>query len=142
MISKVIYFSKCRVWEKERRGRLNQCFTTLSKVLPCYDPSVTLSKIQILEKATSHIQELEAKVKDLLSSESLDKTGREEIKRLSDRIKKLILRNEQISNLFKDAGISIPSECGRVKKYKKALPWSNKISPKQAKILAAKENQS
>lgn len=142
MVFKVIYFSKCRKWEKDRRDRFSQCFIALGKVLPCYDPSVTLNKIQILEKAASYITELEAKVKDLLLSESLDKTGREEIKRLSDRIKKLILRNEQLSNLLKDAGISIPSECGRVKKIRKALPWSNKISPEEAKILAAKASQS
>lgn len=66
----------------------------------------------------------------------------EEIKRLSERIKKLILRNEQLCSLLKDAGIKVPSECGSVKNFKKAKPWANRISPEQAKSLAEKENQS
>lgn len=66
----------------------------------------------------------------------------EEIKRLYERIKKLILRNEQLCSLLKDAGIKVPSECGNVKNFKKAKPWSNRITPEQAKLLAEKENQS
>lgn len=66
----------------------------------------------------------------------------EEIKKLYERIKKLILRNEQLCSLLKDAGIRVPSECGVVKNFKKSKPWSNRISPEQAKILAEKENQS
>lgn len=69
-------FSKCREWEKERRGRLNKSFTALSKLLPCYDPSLPLSKITILEKSASYIEELQLKVKDLLSSDTTQKTER------------------------------------------------------------------
>lgn len=65
----------------------------------------------------------------------------EEIKKLYERIKKLLTRNEQLSNLLKDAGITVPSECGKIK-FKKPLPWANKISPEQAKVLSKNENQS
>lgn len=69
-------FSKCREWEKERRGRFNKSFSTLSKLLPCYEPSLSLSKLTILEKAAAYIEELQLKVKDLLSSSSTEKTER------------------------------------------------------------------
>lgn len=68
--------SKCREWEKDRRDRLNRGFAALGKVLPCYDPSLPLSKINILEKAASYIEELQDKVKDLLSTESVNKVER------------------------------------------------------------------
>lgn len=68
--------SKCREWEKDRRDRLNKSFVALSKLLPCYDPSITLSRINILEKAASHIEELQIKVKDFLSSEGVNKAER------------------------------------------------------------------
>lgn len=54
----------------------------------------------------------------------------------------MIVRNEQLSTLLKDAGIKVPSECGNVKGFKKTRPWSNRISAEQAKVLAEKENKS
>lgn len=68
--------SKCREWEKDRRDRLNKSFVALSKLLPCYDPSVPLSRINILEKSASYIEELQVKVKDLLSPENVNKAER------------------------------------------------------------------
>lgn len=68
--------SKCREWEKDRRDRLNKSFVILSKLLPCYDPSVPLSRISILDKAAAYIEELQAKVKDVLSSETVNKVER------------------------------------------------------------------
>ena len=65
-------FSKCREWEKERRNRLNDAFATLSKVLPCYDPAVNVSKIDILKNAATHIEELQAKLKTLMSESNDD----------------------------------------------------------------------
>lgn len=65
----------------------------------------------------------------------------EEIQKLYERIKKLLARNEQLTNLLKDAGITVPSEREKVK-FKKPLPWTNKVSPEQAKILSKNENQS
>lgn len=111
-------------------------------MLPCYDPSLSLSKITILEKAASYIEELQQKVKDLLSPESVEKVQQQEIKKLWDRIKKLLLRNEQLTILLKDAGIAVPSEYGKIKKFKKSLLWSNRISAEQVKILSKKESES
>lgn len=68
--------SKCREWEKDRRERLTKSFIALSKLLPCYDPSIPLSRINILDKAASYIEELQAKVKDFLSSETVNKAER------------------------------------------------------------------
>lgn len=66
----------------------------------------------------------------------------EEIKALYERIKKLLSRNEQLSNLLRDAGIRIPTEYGSIKNFKEPLRWSNKITSEQAKELAEKEAQS
>lgn len=68
--------SKCREWEKDRRERLTKSFVALSKLLPCYDPSIPLSRINILEKAASFIEELQSKVKEFLSSETINKAER------------------------------------------------------------------
>lgn len=67
----------------------------------------------------------------------------EEIRKLCQRIKKLLTRNEQLSKLLQDAGIRVPSECGSVKKFKDRKKWANKITPEQAKIIVEKyESQS
>lgn len=68
--------SKCREWEKDRRERLTKSFVALSKLLPCYDPSIPLSRINILDKAASYIEELQVKVKEVLSSETVNKAER------------------------------------------------------------------
>lgn len=44
------------------------------------------------------------------------------------------MRNEQLSNLLRDAGITVPSVCGTIKKFKKKPLWSGKISPEQAEL--------
>ncbi|KAJ8920342.1 hypothetical protein NQ315_012004 [Exocentrus adspersus] len=131
--------SKCRKWEKERRDRLNEGFSNLAKVLESYDPSINICKINILHRATSSIQELQERIKHLLSSDT-EKTNEKEniIKKLQDRVKKLLVRNEQLSNLLRDAGISVPSVCGTIKKFKKTL-WSRRITPEQAEKFRKNE---
>lgn len=62
------------------------------------------------------------------------------IKKLHDRVKKLMIRNEQLCNLLIDAGIRLPSECGNVKKFRGTKIWSNRITPEQAKKLLKKES--
>ncbi|XP_022901295.2 SUN domain-containing protein 2-like [Onthophagus taurus] len=131
--------SKCREWEKDRRNRLNNSFSELSKKLPCYQPSLNISKIEILQKAAGYIDELDTQVKDLLANNA-PKATCEKIKKLRDQIKKLLIRNEQLCNLLKDAGIRYPSECGLVK-FKTPKKWANKITQDQAKALADKEAQ-
>lgn len=56
------------------------------------------------------------------------------IKKLQDRVKKLLVRNEQLSNLLRDAGITVPSVCGTIKRFKKKPLWSERISPEQAEL--------
>ncbi|KAJ3642870.1 hypothetical protein Zmor_025619 [Zophobas morio] len=134
--------SKCREWEKERRNRLNDAFATLSKVLPCYDPAVNVSKIDILKNAATHIEELQAKLKTLMSEsndDSAKKVKGEEFRKLHDRIRRLLSKNEQLCALLREAKISIPPGCVFVKKFRNPLFWSNRILPEQAKILQKKE---
>lgn len=59
------------------------------------------------------------------------------------RVKKLLIRNEQLSKLLQDAGIRVPSECGIVKKFRDGKKWAHKFTQEQAKLLAEKhESQS
>jgi hypothetical protein len=71
VLSKYCYSSKSRVWERDRRERLNLFFKNLSSLLPNYDPTATLSKAEILQKATNYIRELQQENSNLLHG-SLD----------------------------------------------------------------------
>ncbi|KAI4460984.1 helix-loop-helix dna-binding domain [Holotrichia oblita] len=106
--------SKCREWEKDRRERLKKGFTSLCKILPCYEPSLTLSKIEILQKAQSYIEELQTQIKELLEGKNT-KPECSIIKKLHDRVKRLVIRNEQLCNLLIDAGIRLPSSVEMLK---------------------------
>ncbi|XP_064211311.1 mucin-2 [Tribolium castaneum] len=133
--------SKCREWEKERRNRLNEAFATLCKLLPCYDPATNVSKIDILRNAASYIEELQTKVKTLVSQdndEPAKKIKGEELKKLQERIRKLLSKNEQLCALLREAKITIPPGCS-LRKFKPPFNWCNKIMPEQAKILQKKE---
>ncbi|KAG5890128.1 hypothetical protein JTB14_027795 [Gonioctena quinquepunctata] len=132
--------SKVRGWEKERRNRLNEGFASLAKVLPTYDPSVNLSKIAILTKATCAIEQLQNELNKIISPNASDKSTKDDIvKKLQKRIKKLLVRNEQLNNLLRDAEISVPTVVGTVRKFPRKLPWSKRISPDQAKIFQKNE---
>lgn len=131
--------SKCRVWERERRDRLKSCFTALGKALPSYDPSTTLSKIEILQKAAAAIVELQGKNRELLSGAGTTADAKnDEIDKLNEHVKKLTTRNEQLSKLLQTAGIRIPNEVGTVSGFKHTKKWSGKISAEEAKKLAEK----
>jgi hypothetical protein len=58
--------SKSRIWERDRRERLNLSFNSLSTLLPNYDPAATLSKVEILQKAANYICELQQENRNLL----------------------------------------------------------------------------
>ncbi|XP_044272170.1 probable serine/threonine-protein kinase nek3 [Tribolium madens] len=133
--------SKCREWEKERRNRLNEAFATLCKLLPCYDPATNLSKIDILRNATTYIEELQVKIKTFISKdddEPAKKLKNDEFKKLQERIKKLLSKNEQLCTLLREAKIPIPPGCS-LRKFKPPFLWCNKIMPEQAKLLQKKE---
>lgn len=131
------------MWERERRDRLKSCFAALAKLLPCYDPSSPLSKIEILQRAAALIGELQRKNKELLSGgDKVAEVERGELRRLHERVDKLLARNEQLSRLLQAAGIKAPSECGTVTDFRPKKKWSDKISPEVARGLALKLDKS
>ncbi|XP_018320327.1 putative uncharacterized protein DDB_G0282133 isoform X2 [Agrilus planipennis] len=133
--------NKSREWEKDRRTRINDAFTSLSKLLPCYDPSRTLSKINILKQAAAFIEELQEKINSFINNNQAKAAEYQEIKRLNERIDKLLARSDQLCNFIKDAGIKVPKVYGAIIETSSKLRWSNKISPELAKKLAKKEFQ-
>lgn len=60
---------KNRTWEKERRNRLNNTFDKLAKFLPEYQPKVTFSKIEILQKTIAYVEDLRLKIRELLTGQ-------------------------------------------------------------------------
>ncbi|VEN47444.1 unnamed protein product [Callosobruchus maculatus] len=130
--------SKCREWEKERRNRVNEAFVSLAKVLPNYDPSVNLPKIDILLKAKTAIVELQAQVASIVSPEEKETAKTNEFKRFQNRIRVLLNRNELLVNLLKDAKVSVPKHLEPIK-VKNKYPWVGKIKPEQAEVFQKKE---
>lgn len=63
------FYRKCKEWERERRQRLSQSFFELSSLLPDHDPTLPLSKIDIITKATSYIKHLEEKNMNLMEND-------------------------------------------------------------------------
>lgn len=55
-------FSKNRAWERDRRERLNNTFEYLAKLLPEYDPKITFTKIEVLQKTIAYVEELKEKI--------------------------------------------------------------------------------
>lgn len=60
---------KNRTWEKDRRDRLNNTFDKLARLLPEYQPKVTFSKIEILQKTIVYVEDLRLKIRELLAGE-------------------------------------------------------------------------
>lgn len=73
-------YSKTRLWEKERRDRINDYFKKLWEVLPMYDASKPLSKPEILIHAASTIKELDEKLKSLLVNTKGEKDTEQKLK--------------------------------------------------------------
>lgn len=59
---------KERVWEKDRRDRLNKAFNNLAKLLPQYTETQknALSKIEILQKSILFVEDLQRQIKELI----------------------------------------------------------------------------
>lgn len=60
-------FSKCKVWERNRRDRMKVSFTELEKVLPLYDPTKTISRLEVLRRAVSCIEDLKHRNRTAIS---------------------------------------------------------------------------
>ncbi|XP_059621595.1 uncharacterized protein LOC132265113 [Phlebotomus argentipes] len=118
-------------WEKDRRDRLNKTFDSLARKLPQYDPSSPFSKIEILQRTISFIEELQKKQKDLLLSEC-DKVLLKEREEFEQNINVLRSRNSQLAELLRQAGITIPNF--------KAQKFAGNLSDKQIESLLEENN--
>lgn len=71
---------KNRTWEKDRRERLNHTFERLAKLLPDYEPKVTFSKIEILQKTIDYIEKLRLNYHGVSISSDADNSSNSNIK--------------------------------------------------------------
>ncbi|CAD7089002.1 unnamed protein product [Hermetia illucens] len=97
---------KNKAWEKDRRDRLNRTFEDLAKLLPQYDPTVTWSKNEIIQKSIAYIKELHEKHEKML--ETHDPKALSDYKELLDTLRFFKSRNSQLADLLTKAKISIP----------------------------------
>ncbi|KAJ9582656.1 hypothetical protein L9F63_022995, partial [Diploptera punctata] len=129
---------KTRAWERDRRERLNASFNNLSTLLPSYDPAGNLSKIEILQKAANYIRELHNEKNELLAG-TIDPSAAKEIEQLKQRVEDLLKRIQQLVDLLRDAGITIPHSS--VDPNPKPQRWTNKVKPEVAEKLLEKTNK-
>ncbi|KAF6209768.1 hypothetical protein GE061_015518 [Apolygus lucorum] len=99
---------KSREWEKERRDKLNVGFNDLSKLLPEHDPSISLSKMDILRKAAEFIRQLQDQNDEIVKSGNND-VLKNETDRLRKRVAYLVLKTKDLVNALKAAGVPIPN---------------------------------
>ncbi|XP_049538894.1 mucin-5AC-like [Anopheles darlingi] len=95
-----------RIWEKERRERLNKSFEDLQRLLPDHDPNATLTKIEILQKAIELIGKLQKKIKDLI--DECHDPLKEHVHEQDNRLQKLLARNDELIGLLRKAKVTIP----------------------------------
>uniref|UniRef100_A0A182FW55 Uncharacterized protein n=1 Tax=Anopheles albimanus TaxID=7167 RepID=A0A182FW55_ANOAL len=95
-----------RIWEKERRERLNKSFEDLQRLLPDHDPNATLTKIEILQKAIELIGKLQKKIKDLI--DECHDPLKEHVHEQDNRLQKLLARNDELMGLLRKAKVAIP----------------------------------
>lgn len=79
----------------------------MSLLLPQYEPSSPFSKIEILQKAIAYIEELKAKLKEFLADK--DQSLLEKFEEFEENLNLLRLRNGQLNELLKTAGITVPN---------------------------------
>ncbi|XP_055593280.1 mucin-2-like [Uranotaenia lowii] len=126
-----------RVWEKERRDRLNQGFDSLAKLLPDYEPATQLSKIEILQRAIEYVESLQAKIK--ASLEERDALLRKHVDELEERLKALMARNEDLAELLKQSNVqpATTKKIGRATIKREPLSEKNG-SPKAVRLKKLK----
>ncbi|XP_053659480.1 mucin-6-like [Anopheles marshallii] len=95
-----------RIWEKERRERLNKTFEDLQRLLPDHEPTSTLSKVEILQRAIELITKLQKKIKVLV--EECNDPLKEHVKEQEQRLKRMLVRNEELAGLLRKAKINVP----------------------------------
>ncbi|XP_063697258.1 uncharacterized protein DDB_G0283357-like [Culicoides brevitarsis] len=109
-----------KVWEKNRRDRLNTTFDDLSLLLPPKDPPGKMSKVEILVAAIKEIGDLRKKLQDLDQNVSYDKT--EQIKVIPE-IKDVACNTdfEDKENLIKPKIVHKKIQVNMLKKKKKKI---------------------
>ncbi|XP_052902811.1 uncharacterized protein LOC128310255 [Anopheles moucheti] len=95
-----------RIWEKERRERLNKTFEDLQHLLPDHEPASSLSKVEILQRAIELITKLQKKIKVLV--EECNDPLKEHVKEQEQRLKRMLMRNEELAGLLRKAKINVP----------------------------------
>ncbi|XP_058127767.1 serine-rich adhesin for platelets-like [Anopheles ziemanni] len=95
-----------RIWEKERRERLNKTFEDLHRLLPDHEPSSTLTKVEILQRAIELIGKLQKKIKDLM--QECNDPLKEQLCEQEKRLKRLLGRNEELTELLRKSKITVP----------------------------------
>uniref|UniRef100_A0A182RGI6 BHLH domain-containing protein n=1 Tax=Anopheles funestus TaxID=62324 RepID=A0A182RGI6_ANOFN len=95
-----------RIWEKERRERLNKTFDDLQRLLPDHEPASALSKVEILQRAIELISKLQKKIKVLI--EECNDPLKEHVREQEHRLKRLVVRNEELAGLLRKAKINVP----------------------------------
>ncbi|KAJ8669970.1 hypothetical protein QAD02_001229 [Eretmocerus hayati] len=112
-------------WERDRRNRMNVYFKDLSDLLPPLLEGRKRNKIDILIHAAKHIRDLQNRTEELFGSQATD-AQQEELVRLKKLVTQLIARSDLLSELLKNAGITVPEEPALEKIT--PLKWSNKIN--------------
>lgn len=113
-------------------------------MLPNHDPTVTSSKLEILQRAASHITELQRKNKELvLGDVQLQSTAqRDEVRKLRERVRKLSARAEQLAGLLRAAGLRVPKECVPSGVFRgPPRLWSGRVSKEKAEQLRTQHEQ-
>lgn len=98
---------KNKAWEKDRRDRLNKTFDELAKLLPKFDKSVVWSKIEIIQKAITFIEELQKRLEDYLIAK--DPELLKEYKEFVNCLRFYQERNAQLTELLKKAKVTLPA---------------------------------
>ncbi|KAK6618412.1 hypothetical protein RUM43_013605 [Polyplax serrata] len=96
-----------KIWEKARREKMKIYFNELEEVLPYYDPSTPMSRFEILQKSKICIRDLQDQNQDLLNG-GFDEVYRSKMAKMKQRVKELLKRVDQLTDLLRSANIMIP----------------------------------
>ncbi|XP_050438731.1 putative uncharacterized protein DDB_G0282133 [Adelges cooleyi] len=99
--------SKNRLYEKERRDRLNVSFEELRTVLPASETNASLGKAEIINHAVDFIRILQS---EKLQISNINRINRKEIIRLKNRIVQLCNKIKYLLSLLKESKIEVPKE--------------------------------
>ncbi|XP_063986918.1 uncharacterized protein LOC135167549 [Diachasmimorpha longicaudata] len=117
--------TNAKTWERDRRNRMNTYFKTLSDLLPPHQEGRKRNKVDILIYAAKYIKDLTNRTEELFFTHAVA-AHKEELNRLKKLVAQLYSRNQLLSTLLKEAGITVPAEPALEKIS--PLKWSNKLN--------------